>query len=495
MAKYLHEILEKTALKPGFVLNQDVIEISGLKKGHVLSPEDIEALRLTPEVIRVSILRLDREIEEVEAESHKERSVSEKDFEKFERGLTQAPAAEEYAKRLEKALSVVRGTRYQQRVEKYRVAHFNHIEAMISTARGTLREKALDGINRLSEAAADLEGLERVRPRSGKEWATELEKVTKLTETLFENVVDSERIRPEAVRYLVFSVIESLGYQLSTGLLAFLHLHIQKSSFLFSHSVEVMMVSMVTAIELTRGSIELVESSENIDIHDFLEKSAEIYTLDDLMNLGMAALLHDIDFFRQYSELSESDQLEKKSDSIWELHASNGSHLVKKIGLDFDIYQAVYQHHERIDGSGFPRGIMSRLFSRYSKVLTFAEHYIESTTQNPFMTNILTPRDFLVRMLSEERHCFDSDTIFAFIRTASLYPVGSWVQMSDKRIGVVYDINPHSLDSPVIRVLYDEKLHPIVPETLDLTRSDSKIVRCIDALRSSRLRVHPALFA
>ena len=162
--------------------------------------------------------------------------------------------------------------------------------------------------------------------------------------------------------------------------------------------------------------------------------------------------------------------------ALSDLHTSEGFHLSKRLNVDFEVQNAVYQHNERFDGSGNPNGTLPRLFSKYSAVLMFAEHFIESTTMNPFVEKPQNPRVFLLNLLNKERSKFDGDVIYSFIRAASMYPVGSWVFLKDEKIGLVAEVNKAALEKPVVIVFLDKKLERVQPYKLNLNEDSNAII-------------------
>ncbi len=76
---------------------------------------------------------------------------------------------------------------------------------------------------------------------------------------------------------------------------------------------------------------------------------------------------------------------------------------------------------------------------------------------------------------------FDGDVVYAFLYAASLFPVGSWVMLSDDRIGLVIDVNRSDLAKPIVKVLFDRNFGQIDPDLVDLSRSNLSIAKPVDS--------------
>jgi hypothetical protein len=127
-----------------------------------------------------------------------------------------------------------------------------------------------------------------------------------------------------------------------------------------------MIVSLITAIELTKMIKEKSDQLAASDSTPSSRSARSSFSLEDLVNLGVAALLHDIEIKNKFPHLHFDDKHGYEWDSIVDLHPSNGFHICKKLNIDFDVQRAVYQHHERFDGSGFPNGLFPRFFAKYT---------------------------------------------------------------------------------------------------------------------------------
>jgi len=253
------------------------------------------------------------------------------------------------------------------------------------------------------------------------------------------------------------------------------------ANIIVKHAVNTCLLSLAIGIELTKIMNEQLQKPEVIGDQKKLKIcNSKIFDRDELIKLGISAILHDIGLVDVFPDIKEDSVISKKDLSKLHLHPSRAYSFLTSCNLDFNIRKAVLQHHERIDGSGYPDGIEKRLFSKYSLVLSFANYFDLRTTKNPFEKKS-HPQKALMSIIQNERKSFDDDVLFAFCRAASLYPIGSWVVLSDDTIGLVIKSNNKDLRKPILKVVYSADLKELTfPVFVDLSNSNLTIKDVVD---------------
>lgn len=478
------DIVKKSELKPGYVLFENIESIPGMKPGYVLSLSDIEKIQSAHDVPEeLKVLKTDKP-----KTSYKKQIPTEKDIEKAElteqerkNGLFTERGDQEIKKVVDMKKDFIRGEDYEIKRDEYKQQQIKKYDTVLRKIHSHQKEETLQVIDDYAKSAADMDGIESLDGKSTNELVARLDHYERNGELFISAALSQKKIFPSFVEEIVLDFINDVGYHLARALFTSVSKIDSYSDFLGAHSLQVMIVALITALEMTKMIKEKSDELSSTDLNTFLAISKKFYSLEDLINLGIAALLHDIEIKNKFPNLKYNEQTGYNWDSIMDLHPSNGFHICKKLPIDFDVQRAVYQHHERFDGSGYPNGLFPRFFSKYTPVLMFAEHYVENTTPNPFQPHMIHPRDFLVDLLSNHRKKFDGDVIYAFIRSASLFPVGSWLLLSDGHIGIVMDVNRNKLEKPIIKAFFDKHLERINPVTIDLSQDEEiTIVKPID---------------
>jgi HD-GYP domain-containing protein (c-di-GMP phosphodiesterase class II) len=186
--------------------------------------------------------------------------------------------------------------------------------------------------------------------------------------------------------------------------------------------------------------------------------SALGYSKAQVLALGHGALLHDVGMLRlPPSVLNKPSKLTKREWQEIRRHPAYGLDMLQKIvGIPEEVPFIVYQSHERLDGSGYPRGKKGQVIHTFAKIVAVADIYNSICSERPYR-EALSPYEAMERLvlLCGERK-LDSRIVRAFLRCNSMFPVGSWVELSNQCRGRVVAANDEDYMRPVVSVLFDE---------------------------------------
>lgn len=205
-----------------------------------------------------------------------------------------------------------------------------------------------------------------------------------------------------------------------------------------------------------------------------------------LQRLGMGALLHDIGKTQLPERLHWGEEgISSAERTLYRKHVAQGVEIGRRMGLDREVLGIIYQHHEYVDGSGYPRGVDTERMMAGSKILSIVNHY-DNLCNSAVPAKALTPHDALALMFARTKSKFDKALMTLFIRMMGVYPPGSVVQLSDDSFALVTTVNSVRPLKPQVLV-YD----PHVPQDdaihLDLeTLPDLGIKRSIQPQRLSQ---------
>jgi HD-GYP domain len=172
-----------------------------------------------------------------------------------------------------------------------------------------------------------------------------------------------------------------------------------------------------------------------------------------LIELGAAAALHEIGMVRLPPQLYMAGRAlspqEKKSITA---HPVLGYNLLKEKQVPLAVCLAALEHHERMNGSGYPRALTGDKISLYSKIIMVACSYDAVTAARPYKE----ARDgysAMVDLLKNEGKQYDDLVIRALVYSLSIYPIGTQVLLTNGKKAVVVDVNPDNPRYPVVQVL------------------------------------------
>ena len=172
---------------------------------------------------------------------------------------------------------------------------------------------------------------------------------------------------------------------------------------------------------------------------------------DQLEWLGMGALFHDLGLLeyergqkRFATSLSQSKVQSRKQ------HPEVGKDLAERLlGGANPSLEIIVQHHERLDGSGYPMGLTTTEIGLLSKIVAVVDEY-DDLCNSPENTQSFTPYEALSYLYAKKRGVLWENAIVALVHMLSVYPPGSIVELSDGSYGVVSSINPHARMQPLV---------------------------------------------
>ena len=189
---------------------------------------------------------------------------------------------------------------------------------------------------------------------------------------------------------------------------------------------------------------------------------------------GQAGLLHDLGKAVMPMEvLNKPGKLTDAEFAIIKSHPQEG-HKMLADGANVDTMSldVCLSHHEKVDGSGYPRRLKGDEISLFAKMGAVCDVYDAITSNRPYKSG-WDPAESLRKMAEWANGHFDQKVFQAFVKSMGIYPVGSLVRLSSGRIGVVIDQTGKSLTTPRVKLFYSTKSNMrIVPTVLDLSSPD-----------------------
>jgi HD-GYP domain-containing protein (c-di-GMP phosphodiesterase class II) len=177
---------------------------------------------------------------------------------------------------------------------------------------------------------------------------------------------------------------------------------------------------------------------------------------NELYELAESALLHDIGMSRVPTAIwQKAGTLDQGEHLAIQRHTVAGADILHDIrGISFMAELVAYQHHERHDGSGYPKGRKGVGICEYARIVAMTDVYAAMTSRRPYRDRILG-YEAMKYILSSSATLFDPNVVKAFLRCMSLYPIGSLVEISNGMEGVVVAANPLFPYRPLIKITRD----------------------------------------
>jgi len=175
-----------------------------------------------------------------------------------------------------------------------------------------------------------------------------------------------------------------------------------------------------------------------------------------LMELGIAALLHDIGMLKLSPEtyLKRSDLKEWEKNLIY-THPMHGYIMLQPLKCPPAVSLAVLEHHEQENGLGYPNKLKGESISLYGKIIAVASSY-EALTAKRLYKKAKDNHTGIVELLKNEKNQYNRHVVKALIDTLSIYPIGMFVLLSNGKQGRVFEINPSNQHYPAVQLLEHE---------------------------------------
>lgn len=187
----------------------------------------------------------------------------------------------------------------------------------------------------------------------------------------------------------------------------------------------------------------------------------------DLGDLGAGALLHDVGKQMLPDRLRlRRDDFSASELAAYRQHVAHGVALAHGMGVAQPVLLTVAQHHEHLDGSGFPQGAAGDKITPLARLVGLVNAF-DNLCNPAEAAKALTPHEALSRLYAQGRGKYDSMLISALIRLLGIYPPGSVVELSDSRLALVTSVNDARPLKPCV-LAYDGKASSQKLSHLDL---------------------------
>ena len=165
------------------------------------------------------------------------------------------------------------------------------------------------------------------------------------------------------------------------------------------------------------------------------------FTEDELLDVGIGALLHDVGKAELPERARHADVRHSSADTtLYRSHVALGLAQGQRMGLSAGALTVLAQHHEMVDGSGFPAGLNVDRMSTAARIVSLVNRY-DKLCNPPQTVQSMTPHEALSVIFAQSRTKFDATMLNAFIRMMGVYPPGSLVQLTDDRYASVVSCN------------------------------------------------------
>ncbi len=230
--------------------------------------------------------------------------------------------------------------------------------------------------------------------------------------------------------------------------------------------------SMINLASIYTADGYLYHHSINVAILATVIGLSKGYSQRQLTELGVGAMMHDIGMLQLPSELlTKKTPFSQDEFQTMQQHTTWGyDYLRNQDGVSTLSAHVALQHHERCDGSGYPRGLSGSDIHEYATIVAICDVFDAMNSRRHHRKEYL-PHETLEYLMAGSGTLFDHALISLFIRNVAIYPIGMTVVLNNNQRAVVVAINPEYPQRPVVRpITHTDGTDLLSASDIDLTK-------------------------
>ena len=193
---------------------------------------------------------------------------------------------------------------------------------------------------------------------------------------------------------------------------------------------------------------------------------------ESLKAVGLGGLLLDVGKTRiPVKLLNKKDSLTDVERAYLQTHVDIGLEIIREQGgVDSRVLDMVATHHERFDGSGYPKGWKGNQIPVFGRIGGIADSYAAMTSDRPY-ANAKSSYDAMRELKSLSDKHFQSEMVEQFIRAIGIFPVGTLVELNTREVCVVLKEHQSDRLRPELAIILDPDKQPLKKlEVIDLKK-------------------------
>lgn len=204
--------------------------------------------------------------------------------------------------------------------------------------------------------------------------------------------------------------------------------------------------------------------------------------IKNIEEIGLGAMLHDLGkMYIPKEVLNKPGKLSENEFELVKSHCELGFETLKKIHeIPIPVAHCALQHHEKVDGTGYPRGLKEEEIHKYAKIISVADVFDAVTSHRAYRPPML-PHIGMEVLYGGIGTAFEQRQVELFKSAIAIYPPGLTVTLNDGRTGIVSNYNFSAVGRPTVRIYKDEETQDVQPYEIDLASKEHLTVEIVEA--------------
>lgn len=204
--------------------------------------------------------------------------------------------------------------------------------------------------------------------------------------------------------------------------------------------------------------IKLYEHSVHTAVLSGLVAGSMGLDVENILCAVTGGLLHNIGVAEMPSLLNIENMTPQQM-NLWKEHPTYGYYFAIQKNIPRVIANCIQYHHERYDGSGYPKGIKGEEIPILARIVKICSKYSAAITyQN------ISPYMAVEEIYGASGIYYDPEVVNAFVNNIPIYPLGVMVRLSTKEVGIVSNIRKNKGPRPIVKVYYNRVNRPITED-------------------------------
>ena len=204
--------------------------------------------------------------------------------------------------------------------------------------------------------------------------------------------------------------------------------------------------------------IKLYEHSVHTAVLAGLVAGSMGLDIENILCAVTGGLLHNIGVAEMPTLLNIS-QMTPQQENLWKEHPTYGYYFAIQKNIPRVIANCIQYHHERYDGSGYPKGIKGEEIPVLARIVKICSKYSAAVTYQD-----ISPYMAVEEIYGASGIYYDPEVVKAFVNNIPIYPLGVMVRLSTKEVGIVSNIRKNEGPRPIVKVYYNRVNRPITED-------------------------------
>ena len=182
--------------------------------------------------------------------------------------------------------------------------------------------------------------------------------------------------------------------------------------------------------------------------------------MENILCAVTGGLLHNIGV-AEMPTLLNIKEMTPPQETLWREHPTYGYYFAIQKNISRTIANCIQYHHERYDGTGYPKGIKGEEIPLLARIISICAKYSAAITYEN-----ISPYMAVEEIYGASGIYYDPEVVKAFVNNIPIYPLGVMVRLSTKEVGIVSNIRKNKGPRPIIKVYYNRVNRPITEDKI-----------------------------